>query len=75
MTFQTTLPWRIFINREIVSSPWKCPPRGSRGRICFFFLQFVGFGGIKGYMKYRTFSSLHGYSEVKSSVGFNNNFG
>lgn len=47
MTFQTTLPWRIFINREIVSSPWKCPPRGSRGRIWFFSCSLLGLGELR----------------------------
>lgn len=43
----------------------------------FFFsvLQLVGLGGTRGIAKPATFSSLRGRAEVKSSVGFNSNFG
>lgn len=47
MTFQSTLPWRIFINSKVVSSPWKYPPRGSRGRTYFFSCILLGLGELR----------------------------
>lgn len=41
----------------------------------FSVLQLVGLGGTRGIAKPATFSSLRGRAEVKSSVGFNSNFG